>query len=583
MTRRQASTAYIGAVVTLVAVIDAVFLALGRVSGEALAAVVLGIVSVPVAVVYASALVRKVFLGLSPARDLPRAHPGAALADGAHVLFVVPTILFSSATVEEMIAQLEKLSGAHDDPRFHFAILGDFADAPSERMPGDEAILSASREAINRLNALGRDRRENRFFLLHRRRVWSNSQRMWIGWERKRGKLVELYRCLTLGRESTTFRWAFGAFDELVSQKAIPYLISLDENSWLDPESAWELIRTAAHPSNRAACGENGYVESGYAIFQPTLVFESNSGIELPNARRKSAAMDESKRQATSFPFDPLGNGVHNGAAALYDVSTCAQVLDGAFPEGSVLQHDLLEGFIARTGECRRALVVQPRSRTYFARLSRGHRWLRGTFQALRWTAPFVRVDNGRRITSRLDAIDRFYVAELALRQLEKPASAILLCWGWLAQPASFLLWTVLVCPPLTMFLLNAVRFLRRNSSSAVFGAEAFGAGFGMVVLVIESKMVLDALARALWRMAVSRRRLLDWVTHRASEAAAPQSHTAYWLSFWPSAAVGATMLAAVTALGSRHSVMAMAVSIAWVLAPSLVWCADRFVFDPQF
>jgi len=35
-----------------------------------------------------------------------------------------------------------------------------------------------------------------RFLLLHRRRVWSEGQRVWMGWERKRGKLHELNRLL---------------------------------------------------------------------------------------------------------------------------------------------------------------------------------------------------------------------------------------------------------------------------------------------------------------------------------------------------------------------------------------------------
>jgi len=41
--------------------------------------------------------------------------------------------------------------------------------------------------------------------MLHRRRVWSEVQRQWMGWERKRGKLHELNRLLR-GATDTTFQ-----------------------------------------------------------------------------------------------------------------------------------------------------------------------------------------------------------------------------------------------------------------------------------------------------------------------------------------------------------------------------------------
>src|SRR3546814_5716140 len=76
-----------------------------------------------------------------------------------------------------------------------FALLSDWPDAASETVEGDEKLLQTAVEAIARLNcrhapAPGGDR----FLLLHRRRVWNESQRLWVGWERKRGKLHELNR-----------------------------------------------------------------------------------------------------------------------------------------------------------------------------------------------------------------------------------------------------------------------------------------------------------------------------------------------------------------------------------------------------
>src|SRR5439155_5984975 len=108
-------------------------------------------------------------------------------------LVAVPILLTSRESVEEQIDELEIHHLASLEGDVHFALLSDWADAASEHVDGDEALLAAATDGIARLNARyaaapGADR----FLLLHRRRVWNESERRWIGWERKRGKLHEL-------------------------------------------------------------------------------------------------------------------------------------------------------------------------------------------------------------------------------------------------------------------------------------------------------------------------------------------------------------------------------------------------------
>src|SRR6202022_3822621 len=90
------------------------------------------------------------------------------------------------------------------DPNIHFAILSDFEDAPASEMPEDAALLEEARAGIEELNARHAPEHKDRFFLFHRVRQWNPSEGVWMGWERKRGKLHELNRLLR-GATDTTF------------------------------------------------------------------------------------------------------------------------------------------------------------------------------------------------------------------------------------------------------------------------------------------------------------------------------------------------------------------------------------------
>ena len=135
--------------------------------------------------------------------------PGLELRDGVpeslRTMVVVPTLL---TTQEEIAAQVERLEIHHlasPEGDLHFALLSDWTDADAEHADGDAELVAFAREGIEGLNRrYGPAPAGPRFLLLHRKRVWNDSERRWIGWERKRGKLHELNRLLR-GATDTTF------------------------------------------------------------------------------------------------------------------------------------------------------------------------------------------------------------------------------------------------------------------------------------------------------------------------------------------------------------------------------------------
>ena len=99
--------------------------------------------------------------------------------------------------------EVHYLSNADDN--LHFALLTDWLDATGENAANDEELLAAAANGISRLNSkYGPTDAGARFFLFHRKRVWNDGERTWMGWERKRGKLHELNQLLR-GSSDTTF------------------------------------------------------------------------------------------------------------------------------------------------------------------------------------------------------------------------------------------------------------------------------------------------------------------------------------------------------------------------------------------
>ena len=85
-------------------------------------------------------------------------------------MVVVPTLLTSAESVAALLEHMEVLALGNLDPCIHFAILSDFADAESQEMPEDQAILSAARAGVDDLNRRFGPEHADRFFLCHRAR-----------------------------------------------------------------------------------------------------------------------------------------------------------------------------------------------------------------------------------------------------------------------------------------------------------------------------------------------------------------------------------------------------------------------------
>ena len=130
--------------------------------------------AIDLAVAFVNHFVTRTF-GASP---LPALELAAGVPAHMRTLVAVPTLLTSQGSVAEQVERLEIHHLASPEGDLHFALLSDWIDADNENEIGDDALLEAALEGIAELNRrYGAAPGGDRFLLLHRRRVWNESER----------------------------------------------------------------------------------------------------------------------------------------------------------------------------------------------------------------------------------------------------------------------------------------------------------------------------------------------------------------------------------------------------------------------
>ena len=385
----------------------------------------------------ASALVNWVATLLAPPRPLPRMDFSRGIPPDCRTLVVVPTMLTSAQDIERLTEALEVRFLANRDEHLQFGLLTDFRDAREETLPEDEALLLLARNRIEELNEKYRSaasgNESDAFFLFHRPRRWNPQERLWMGYERKRGKLAEL-NALLRGGGRDSFSLIVGTIDVLSSVK---YVITLDTDTQLPRDSAHQFVGAMAHPLNRPQFDEKRQlVSAGYGILQPRVA------VSLPGTNRSRYArlfgsepgIDPYTRAVSDVYQDVFGEGSFIGKG-IYDVDAFEQSLNGRFPENRILSHDLVEGCYARAGLLSDVQLYEEYPSGYSADVSRRHRWIRGDWQIaswLLWRVPGngTKADTGRR-KNPLSVLSQWKIFDNLRRSLVPAALTLLFLLGW--------------------------------------------------------------------------------------------------------------------------------------------------------
>jgi len=461
----------------------------------------------------------------------PQAMPKMDYSKGipaeSKTLVVVPTLLVNREQMERAVRDLEIRFLGNRDANLHFGLLTDPPDAPTQFDKRDELGPECA-QRIEELNRRYSGQGRGSLFLFHRNRTFNAVEKLWMGWERKRGKLLDLNNLL-LGK-SNNFSVIAGDQTLLGGFK---YVITLDADTQLPRDSAHRLVGAMAHPMQRAVIHPvTNVVVEGYGILQPRV------GISIHSANRSRLAalfsgdstFDVYTRAVSDVYQDLFGEGSFTGKG-IYEIEVFQRVVEQRFPCNAILSHDMIEGAYARAGLVSDVEVIDDYPSRIAAYSKRKHRWVRGDWQILFWLFPRVPDYFGNVVRNPINLISRWKILDNLRRSLTEIAMLAILLSGWLFLPGNALYWTLatlgmFAAPTYLQFALSILRS-GSNKFTARFWKEWF-AEFSaanahlfmrLVCLPQQSMVTLDAILRVVVRMAVTRRKLLEWETAAEAES----------------------------------------------------------------
>jgi cellobiose phosphorylase len=537
------------------------------------------------------ALVNQAITLFLPPRALPRLDFSQSIPDDHRTMVIVPTLLGAPRDVDDLLEALEIRYLGNRDPNLFFALLTDFRDAPEQTLPGDAALLAHARAAVQTLNETYREDRPFVFSWLHRPRVWNPHENVWMGYERKRGKL-EQFNALLRGEDLAAFSEFVGDMSILAS---IKYVITLDTDTQLPRDTAHKLIGNIAHPLNRPVYdASKGRVVVGYAILQPRVSISLTSAAQSRFAKlfAGESGVDPYTREVSDVYQDLFGEGSFIGKG-VYDVDAFRQALDGRFPENLILSHDLLESGYARSALVTDADLIEEHPDSYAIEASRRHRWIRGDWQLAGWLFPRVPGPSGERRANPLSALSVWKLFDNLRRSLTAPALLALLAVGWFFGPGPAWFWTALVAGAafLSAALGGLLELVRKPDGQAWWSRLLQSgksvarplelAALTLAFLPYDALICLDAIVGSGLRMLFTRRGLLLWHTSAYARRNARRTLRAFYGEMWIAPALalvlGITLGSArLTALFSCAPFLAL-----WLASPLIAWWISLPLLTP--
>ncbi len=507
-------------------------------------------------------------------QSLPRLDFSEGIPADKRTMVVVPSMLESADELDHLLQELELNYLSNPDPLLSFALLTDFGDAPTEHMPEDEQLLALACDGIQQLN---KKYAQAPFYLFHRQRQWNPSEGVWMGWERKRGKLMDFNRLL-LNQGKTAYTTQVGDMSILPD---IKYVITLDADTSLPQGSAGRLVATLAHPLNQAEFAADGRsVTGGYTVMQPRVAIKPTSANRTLFSQifAGNAGFDLYSFAVSDVYQDLFGEGIYVGKG-IYDVAAFERSLAGQVRQNTLLSHDLFEGIVGRAALVTDIVLYEEYPARYLVYARRLQRWVRGDWQLLPWLFPFSRTKNGTAPNS-FSTMDLWKIFDNLRRSLLPPTFLALLVAGWLFLPGPPLVWTLVALLPSALPLVAQTIQQGKHHPGHLTLKQIFEPVrlpfmrwvLAILFLPYEALLLLGAIWVTIYRLLVVRRHMLQWKTAAHFARSIQNSRTRNWLEMAVSTIFVALLGIAIWKINPPALLVAAPILIGWFISPQVAY-----------
>jgi len=487
-----------------------------------------------------------VSLTLQP-KPLARLDFISGIPNRCRTLVAVHALFHDLESIERAVEGLHVRYLANRDENLVFALMADLPDAEAEVLENDQGLITHATKLIELINQ--QEGSKKRFLLLFRDRKWNESEKKWMGWERKRGKVTELNR-LIRGKGDTTFRFCVG---DATDFRKFKYVITLDLDTKLPRGTAKQLVGTIAHPLNAPVVDRvNRTISRGYGIIQPRV------GISLDSAQSSDFAqlytphsgIDPYTQCVSDVYQDLFAEGSFIGKA-VFDVEAFEEILENPVPENSLLSHDLFEGVYARCGLASDIELVDDFPARYNSHAKRQHRWIRGDWQLLPWILSKIPSVTGGRKSSDLSSLGRWKLFDNLRRSLVPIGTMLTLLGCWLFAPEAVPVVSLLIAG-VYLFPVFSTFFAIIRPPVDGFSFSGYLAGFredllksilnslsNLAFVPHQAVSSLNAIIVTLSRVFVTHQRLLEWETAYHAEKRLGGGLLSFLVPMWSAPAIG--------------------------------------------
>ena len=504
-------------------------------------------------------------------------------------MVIIPTIVKNKEKVHELFSKLEVYYIANKSDNLYFTLLGDCSSGKNEKEPYDNEIIEAGIREINRLNEKYPDNKFNKFNFVYRKRTWNDGENCYLGWERKRGAINQFNEYILKNISNPFLYNSFENIDitglpEKNQLPKIKYIITLDSDTDLTLNSGLELIGAMAHILNKPIIDQNkNVVMEGHALMQPRV------GVGLLEVRRSLftkifsglGGTDSYVNAIFDVYQDNFDEGIFTGKG-IYDLNVFSKVLKNEIPENTVLSHDLLEGSYLRCGMVSDVMLMDGYPTNYLAFKKRLHRWIRGDYQILKWVR-----------NKKLNILSKYKIIDNILRS--KLETSILI--SLLLMIISKTIFDIKIYP-IIVFLLVAltVPYILEIVNKIILKKEGetgqktfvktqstiknslMKAILTIMTLPDKAYMSWNAEFTSLYRMLISKKHLLEWVTAEEAEKNSKNDLKNYYYSMLPNLVSGLIGIGFLLLLDIEiwQKLAFLSISILWLIAPAVMYFISR-------
>lgn len=497
---------------------------------------------------------------------------------------VIPTIINSKEKVIEMFRKLEVDYLANISKNLYFCLLGDCKESTLEEESYDKEVIKAGLEEVRRLNQKYGHNQFPIFHFIYRRRMWNESEESYLGWERKRGALTDFTEFLlgNMDSQEELQKFNINTLDDYKNNiPKIKYIITLDSDTDLSLNSAFELIGSMAHILNKPEI-QDGKVINGYGLIQPRV------GINLDVSYKSlfteifagSGGVDSYSNAISDIYQDNFGEGIFTGKG-IFDLNLYSKILKNEIPENTVLSHDLLEGSYLRCGLASDILIMDGYPCKYTSFISRLSRWIRGDWQIIGWLR-----------NKKLNLLSKYKIFDNLRRSLFEisviVASIYFLLIGNIYNVSTVFPITILAITsilPFILEILNSIIFKKDGEQkqntftpkiAGIQGAVYRGI-LTFASLPYKAWTSLKAICKTLYRLIVTRKHMLEWMTSEEAEKNLKGDIVSYYKAMVSNVVLG--IIALIYFLGIQN-IVGVFVGILLILAPALMCFISKEIVE---